>query len=185
VVNRRYLNGKQFFVSWFRSGNSWSVSSIAYCGSLFNTKKVNSQKFGQIRAKFERIWAKGLRFGQIWLDLGKIKILHPQKHPISYEYVSNRTAWVCHCTYFFYKNNFIRTRGSFLLKIEEQIKNNPASAEVQSLKFSVNKTVASAAQLAKCILLHAFSRTIASSQLRENKQILNSWFYSWHNSIFD
>jgi len=48
----------------------------------------------------------------------------------------------------------------------------------------VNKTAASAAQLAKCILLHAYSRTTASSQLRENKPILNSWFNSWHNSIF-
>jgi len=40
------------------------------------------------------------------------------------------------------------------------MKNNPASAEEQSFKFSikasiVNKTAASAAQLAKCILLHA------------------------------
>jgi len=38
---------------------------------------------------------------------------------------------------FFYKNSFIGTRGSFLLKTKEQIKNNPASAEEQSLKFSV------------------------------------------------
>jgi len=38
----------------------------------------------------------------------------------------------------------------------------------------VNKTAASAAQLAKCILLHAYSRTTASSQqLRENKQKLH------------
>jgi len=47
--------------------------------------------------------------------------------------------------YFFYKNNFIRARGSFLLKIYEQIKNNPASAEEQGLKFSikvVNKAAA-------------------------------------------
>jgi len=49
----------------------------------------------------------------------------------------------------------------------------------------VNKTAASiTAQVAKCILLHAYSRTTASSQLFENKQILNSWFNSWHNSIF-
>jgi len=47
----------------------------------------------------------------------------------------------------------------------------------------VNKAAASAAQLAKCILLHAYSHTTASAQLRENKQILNSWFNSWHNSI--
>jgi len=48
----------------------------------------------------------------------------------------------------------------------------------------VNKTAASTAQLAKCILLHAYSRTTASFQLRENKQILSSWFNSWYNSIF-
>jgi len=40
----------------------------------------------------------------------------------------------------------------------------------------VNKTAANAAQSAKCILLHAYPRTNASSQLRQNKQILNSWF---------
>jgi len=70
---------------------------------------------------------------------------------------------------------FIRTRGSSLLKIWEQIKNNPASAEEQSPKFSVkvvNKTVASAAQSAKCILLYAYSRTIASFQLHENKNFI-------------
>jgi len=26
------------------------------------------------------------KFGKKWLDLGKIKILYPQKHPISYGY---------------------------------------------------------------------------------------------------
>jgi len=36
----------------------------------------------------------------------------------------------------------------------------------------VSKTAASAAQLVKCILLHAYSRTTASSQVRENKQLL-------------
>jgi len=40
----------------------------------------------------------------------------------------------------------------------------------------MNKTAASAAQLAKCILLHAYSRTTTSSQLRENKQKLQSLF---------
>jgi len=40
-------------------------------------------------------------------------------------------------TLIFYKNNFIRTRGSSFLNISEQIKNNPASAEEWSLKFSV------------------------------------------------
>jgi len=64
-----------------------------------------------------------------------------------------------------------------LLKIKEQIKNNPASAGEQSLKLSVqvvNKTAASAAQSAKSILLHAYSRTTASFQLRENKQKLHT-----------
>jgi len=40
----------------------------------------------------------------------------------------------------------------------------------------MNKTAASSAQLAKCILLHAYSRTTASSQLREHKQKLHSLF---------
>jgi len=40
----------------------------------------------------------------------------------------------------------------------------------------VNKTAASAAQLAKCILLYAYSRTTASSQMCENKQKDNSLF---------
>jgi len=88
----------------------------------------------------------------------------------------------------FYKNNFIRTRESFLLKIKEQIKNNPASAIKQSLKFwvqVVNKTVASASQSAKCILLHAYSRTIASSQLsREQTKASYLILTSWHNSTF-
>jgi len=45
------------------------------------------------------------------------------------------------------------------------IKNNPASAEEQSFKFSVtvvNKTAASVAQLVKRILLQAYSRTNGS-----------------------
>jgi len=40
----------------------------------------------------------------------------------------------------------------------------------------VNKTALSAAQLAKHILLHAYSRTTASFQLRENKQKLYAAF---------
>jgi len=49
----------------------------------------------------------------------------------------------------------------------------------------VNKTAAIAAQFAKCILLHAYSRTTASFQLRENKQnFIIAYLTSWHNSIF-
>jgi len=42
----------------------------------------------------------------------------------------------------------------------------------------MNKTAASAAQLAKCILLHSYSRrpTTASFQLHENKQTVHSLF---------
>jgi len=40
----------------------------------------------------------------------------------------------------------------------------------------MNKTALSAAQLAKYILRHAYSRTTASSQLRENKQKRHSLF---------
>jgi len=78
--------------------------------------------------------------------------------------------------YFFYKNNFIRTRDSFFAQNLRTIKNNPASAEEQSLEFSVkvvNKTAASTAQLAKYILLHAYLGATAISQLRENKQKLH------------
>jgi len=52
-------------------------------------------------------------------------------------------------------------------------------SQVFSYKI-VNKTAASAAQLTKCILLHAYSRTTASSQLRENI----AYLISWYNSIF-
>jgi len=51
------------------------------------------------------------------------------------------------------------------------------------LKYS-NKATANAAQLAKCILLHVYSRTTASSQLRENKQKLHSLFKGVFNPNF-
>jgi len=49
----------------------------------------------------------------------------------------------------------------------------------------VNKTVASAVQFAKCILLHAYSRTTTavSSCARQTKASC-SFLTSWHNSIF-
>jgi len=54
------------------------------------------------------------------------------------------------------------------------------------LIFDLNKTAAaSAAQLEICILLHAYSHTTASSQLRENKQKLHiAYLTSCHSSIF-
>jgi len=48
----------------------------------------------------------------------------------------------------------------------------------------VNKTTESAAQLAKCILLHVYSRTTASFQLREKKRKRHSIFSKLAYSIF-
>jgi len=48
----------------------------------------------------------------------------------------------------------------------------------------VNKTAARAAQFAKRILLHAYSRTTASFQLREQTKASYSFLINWHNSIF-
>jgi len=47
----------------------------------------------------------------------------------------------------------------------------------------VNKTAASAAQLVNCILLHAYSRTTASSLLCKTKKNIIAYLTSWHNSI--
>jgi len=45
----------------------------------------------------------------------------------------------------------------------------------------MNKTAASAAQLAKCFLLHASARTTASSQ---QQKLHIAYLTSWNNSIF-
>jgi len=61
------------------------------------------------------------------------------------------------------KNNFIRTEAHFCSKFKSKLHTIFASAEEQSLKFSiaaVNKAAASAAQLANCILFHAYSCTV-------------------------
>jgi len=47
----------------------------------------------------------------------------------------------------------------------------------------VNKTEASAAQLANCILLDAYSRITAVPAARA--QIKTAYLTSWYNSIFD
>jgi len=44
---------------------------------------VFERGLGKIKAKFRQNWGK---FGQKWLDLGKIKIFYPQEHSISYGY---------------------------------------------------------------------------------------------------
>jgi len=49
----------------------------------------------------------------------------------------------------------------------------------------MNQIAENAAQLVKCILLHAYSHTSASSQLSENQQKLHiAYLTSWNNSIF-
>jgi len=61
------------------------------------------------------------------------------------------------------------------------------SAEEQSLKFSVkvvNNAAASAVQLAKCILFHAYSHTTVSFQLRGNKQKLHTAFKQASITVF-
>jgi len=53
----------------------------------------------------------------------------------------------------------------FCSKFKNKLRTILASEEKQSLKFSikvVNKTAASGTQLAKCILLHVYSRTTAA-----------------------
>jgi len=48
----------------------------------------------------------------------------------------------------------------------------------------MNKTAACVAQLAKCILLHAYSRTtVVPSYTRTNKNFI-AYLTSWHNIIF-
>jgi len=47
----------------------------------------------------------------------------------------------------------------------------------------VNKTAASTAHLAKRILLHAYSRTTATFQLREKNKNFIANLTSWHNRI--
>jgi len=44
--------------------------------------------------------------------------------------------FILHKLLLFYKNNFIRTRGSNLLKILEQIKNNTSLGKKKNMKIS-------------------------------------------------
>jgi len=48
----------------------------------------------------------------------------------------------------------------------------------------MNKTAASAAQFAKCILLHAYSRTTAAPSCARTNKYFIAYLTSWHNSIF-
>jgi len=92
------------------------------------------------------------------------------------------------CTLIFLQEQFYKnTRHIFAKKFKNKLKTIPPQQKHKVSNFQLKyseQTVASAAQLAKCILLHVYSRTTANSRLRENKQILNSLFNSWHNSIF-
>jgi len=74
---------------------------------------------------------------------------------------------------------------NYIFLYEQFYKNTKLTfAQNLSLKFSVegvNKTVESAAPLAKCILLHAHSCTTARAQ---TKTSYLAYLTSWHNSIF-
>jgi len=48
----------------------------------------------------------------------------------------------------------------------------------------VSKTAACAAQLAKCILLHAYSRTTAATNFANTNKNFIAYLTSWHNSAF-
>jgi len=75
----------------------------------------------------------------------------------------------------------------FCSKFKNKLRIIPALAEEQNLKFSnvVNKTAASAAQFAKCVLLYAYSCTTADPSCTSTKQKLHiAYLKSWHNNIF-
>jgi len=48
----------------------------------------------------------------------------------------------------------------------------------------VNKTTACAAQFAKCIFLHVYSHTTASSQLHKRNKTFITYLITWHKTIF-
>jgi len=80
-------------------------------------------------------------------------------------------------------------KAHFCSKFKNKLRIIPISAEEQSLKFPikvVNKIAVNATQFAKCILLHAYSRTTSTSQaqLHENKQNSITYLSSWHKGIF-
>jgi len=81
-----WANLVRFGQIWVKFGQNWSeiwAKLIRFGQIWLNLVKIEA-KYGQNLVK---ILAKMIKFGQIWLDLGKIKILHPQKHLISYSYV--------------------------------------------------------------------------------------------------
>jgi len=48
----------------------------------------------------------------------------------------------------------------------------------------MNKTAASAAQFAKCMLLHTYSRTAVTRSYASTNKTSYRLLTSWHNSIF-
>jgi len=74
----------------------------------------------------------------------------------------------CIRTTLFYENNLKEHEAHFCSKFKKQIKNNLSlRRRTKSFKFSievVNKTAASAAQFAKCILFHTYSCTYCSCE---------------------
>jgi len=96
-----------------------------------------------------------------------------------------KILYISFCSYIlFYKNTFIRTRGSFLLK---DLRTIPSSAEEQSFKFSikvVNKNSSKCRTICKVHFASCLFTYNCSFQLRENKQKLHiAHLTNWHNSI--
>jgi len=61
----------------------WGCNRKNFLGQLIRFCQILAN-LGTFRKNWGEIWAKVNRFGQIWLDLDKIKILHPQTHSMSY-----------------------------------------------------------------------------------------------------
>jgi len=96
--------------------------------------------------------------------------------------LNERAVYIQNGTYFLEEQLYKNMRLIFA----QNLRTIPALAEEQSLKLSikeVNKTAASATQLAKCILLHAYSCTTATpSCTSTNKKLHAAYLTSWHRT---
>jgi len=91
-------------------------------------------------------------------------------------------------TLFFYKNSFIKHEAHFCQKFKNKLRTiqPQQKSKISNFQLSiVNKTAASAAQLAKCICFTLIPvQLLASSCASINKNYIAN-LTSWHNSIFD
>jgi len=69
----------------------------------------------------------------------------------------------------------------------QNLRTIPALADEQSLKVLIKvmyKTAASAAQFAKCLLLHTYLHTTVTRSCMSTNKLHIAYLISWHNSIF-